>query len=185
MGNNNQAFDITTIAALYENAALAAAQAQAAKAAASKEASKQGKGIWGAGLQAVKVAHDNGHNAATMLTLFSIALAAADVPEGTFKGYQADLAKLREEVQTGKHPLTGEETGFGIKDAMIISRADARKRYKVITPEEAARAALADLTKEWDADSLQALVAYARSMTGDSDGEEQPVQVEERQAQAA
>lgn len=184
MTSNNQAFDITTIAALYDNAALAAAQAQAAKAAASREASKQGKGIWGAGLQAVKVAHDNGHNAATMLTLFGIALAAAEVPEGTFKGYQSDLAKLREEVQTGKHPLTGDATGFGINDAMTISRADARKRYKVITPEEAARTALNDLTKEWDADSLQALVAYARSMTGDN-GEEQPEPVEEQQAVAA
>lgn len=182
MSNNNQTFDITAIASLYHSAAERVAVAKGLQEQAQKEVSKQGKGIWGAGLEAVQVAHDNGHNAASMITLFGIALATAGVPDGTFKGYQSDLAKLREEVQTGNHPITGEATGFGIKDAMMISRADARKRYKVYTDEEIAREALATLTKEWNADSLQALVAYARSMDGKKQEDDAPQEQAESKA---
>ena len=177
MSNNNQAFDILSIASLYTPAAERAAVAQGLLNQARKEASKQGKGVWGAGLQAVEIACKNGHNAATMLTLFGIALSQAGVPEGTFKGYQSDLKAIREEIETGKHPHTGEETGFKLADALMLSRAEARKRYRVVTAEEAAKEALATLTKEWDADNLQALLSYARKLAGEETEESEEATV--------
>lgn len=127
-----------------------------AKAAEAKEAKST---VWGDFKSALTLAHDAGHTVTALRVGLEIACTEADIPAGTFRSYVATVGDLYADVLA--------ET-LSIADATALSIADARKRYKVETPEEAMRAKLKEAIKDWDAEQLGVLLSLVADINGEA-----------------
>lgn len=114
--------------------------------------------LWDTFKKALAIAANSGHSVESMRMGLEMACNEAEIPGGSFRSYVNTLGMLYNDVLKGTLPL---------EQATGLSIGDARARYRVVSPVDKLRRELVQVTQEWTAEQLAALINLAR--TGDVD----------------
>lgn len=131
----------------------AIAHAQAARDAASR---RDRATLWDTFKKALNIAANSGHSVESMRMGLELACSEAGIPGGSFRSYVNTLGQLFEDVLRAR---------ITVEEATALSISDARARYRVITPVDKVRRALAEATRDWNANELSALLNVAQGQT--------------------
>lgn len=136
--------------------------------------------VWDGFKSALEVASEAGHTPTALRAGLEIACTEAEIPAGSFRGYIGTIGNLYADIKADK---------LSLDDALALSVADARKRYKVepvLTDVQKLQKHIAEGIKDWTAEQLAVLASIVDDMQPQVEPEAETEEVEtEREAVAA